>query len=124
MRGIFQRECKGETTRARYGLCKLAGMEPTNHEMNRAESRVTELTGKLAEYKHKIQNAPDEVKHLIHDLEQKAGSYRTRLEELRQAGGDAWEDAKVGLEIAANDLSDAWESIRSRFEHHESATEH
>lgn len=51
----------------------------------------------------------------IEELREKQYAAREKLRELKDAGEDAWEDLKAGLERAAGSLGDAVKSAFSRF---------
>jgi septal ring factor EnvC (AmiA/AmiB activator) len=51
----------------------------------------------------------------IESLKKKRQSTEDDLDKLRQAGGNAWEDLKTGVENAASSLGDAIRSATSRF---------
>jgi len=51
----------------------------------------------------------------IEDLRAKQEAARERLVELKEAGGDAWEDLKAGLDNALKSLGDAVKSATSYF---------
>ena len=51
----------------------------------------------------------------IEDLKNKRNQAREKLQELRQAGDNAWLDLKGGVEEAWNRLGDAVKSATSRF---------
>jgi hypothetical protein len=51
----------------------------------------------------------------IEVLRKKKDSFRIKLEGMKDAGEDAWEVLKSGLEKAAADLKDAFDEARSKF---------
>lgn len=51
----------------------------------------------------------------IEDLRTRQEAARVKLEELENAGEDAWEDLKAGLENAWNELGEAVRTASSRF---------
>ncbi len=56
-----------------------------------------------------------ELERQIEDLEAKRAASHQRLQELRQAGEDAWTDMQAGLEAAFEDLGKAVQSAAARF---------
>jgi len=51
----------------------------------------------------------------IESLRTKQQHVHERLEELRTAGTDAWEEIKAGVEVAWTDLQDAVQRARDKF---------
>lgn len=51
----------------------------------------------------------------VRELKQKRSETRAKLDELGQAGGQAWSDMQSGVESAFDDLSAALDRARKRF---------
>jgi uncharacterized coiled-coil DUF342 family protein len=51
----------------------------------------------------------------IESLRTKQQRVHEKLEELRTAGTDAWEEVKTGVEVAWSDLQDAVQRARDKF---------
>lgn len=51
----------------------------------------------------------------IEDLRKKQAAAQVKLDELKEAGEDAWEDLKAGVESAWDSLSNSLKSAVSRF---------
>jgi hypothetical protein len=91
-------------TRDAY-LQKLKGkMDEWNAEIDKLEAKGNQAAGdaKLAYLKR------------IEDLKAKRAKAEQKTAELRQAGGDAWEDLKNGVEDAWNALGEAVKSAAAR----------
>lgn len=57
----------------------------------------------------------DEYRKQIDALRARQQEARAKLESLRDAGEDAWEDFKAGVDLAREAIAEAIESARSRF---------
>lgn len=51
----------------------------------------------------------------IDSLRLKQEAAKEKLNELKNAGGEAWEDLKAGIELAGDSLWDAIKSAKARF---------
>jgi hypothetical protein len=51
----------------------------------------------------------------IESLRQKQQAAQAKLQEFRDAGDDAWEDLKAGVELAWDSLEEAVKSAKARF---------
>lgn len=60
-------------------------------------------------------DAEIEYNKQIDQLRKKHEALKSKLDEVKLAGEDAWEDLKVGAELAYESLSDALKSATSRF---------
>jgi predicted nucleic acid-binding Zn-ribbon protein len=60
-----------------------------------------------------------EYQKQIQDLRLKCDDAGKKLEEVKRAREDAWEDLKDGLERASKALGEAFESAKSRFKYPE-----
>lgn len=83
------------------------------------EAEVELAQAKLAELKAqaKISKAEARIKYAEHidELEQKVVAIKVKLKELGDAGEDAWEHLKGGLETAWGALSTAIRNATARF---------
>ena len=88
----------------------------------KTEAKLEEAQGKLAVVKAKIKgtvaDGQIEAVELLQKAEAKADSQlakvQRRLERLKAAGDDSWEDLKDGTEIALEDLSASLKKIANR----------
>ncbi|MGD9098220.1 MAG: hypothetical protein PVF97_09045 [Desulfobacterales bacterium] len=94
------------TTRDAYVQKVKAKLDEWNAEIDRLEAQARQ---KEADAQTSLQEQIDQVKAKRRAAEEK-------LDDVRQAGGDAWEDLKSGVELAAEAVGDALRSARSRFQ--------
>ena len=94
------------TTRDAYVQKIKAKLDEWNAEIDRLEAQARQ---KEADAQTRLQEQIDQVKAKRRAAEEK-------LDDVRQAGGDAWEDLKSGVELAAEAVGDALRSARSRFQ--------
>ena len=94
------------TTRDAYVQKIKAKLDEWNAEIDRLEAQARQ---KEADAQTRLQEQIDQVKAKRTTAEEK-------LDDVRQAGGDAWEDLKSGLELATEAVGDALRSARSRFQ--------
>ena len=94
------------TTRDAYVQKVKAKLDEWNAEIDRLEAQARQ---KEADAQTRLQEQIDQVKAKRQTAEEK-------LDDVRQAGGDAWEDLKSGLELATEAVGDALRSARSRFQ--------
>ena len=94
------------TTRDAYVQKIKAKLDEWNAEIDRLEAQARQ---KEADAQTRLQEQIDQVKAKRTTTEEK-------LDDVRQAGGDAWEDLKSGLELATEAVGDALRSARSRFQ--------
>jgi chromosome segregation ATPase len=94
------------TTRDAYVQKIKAKLDEWNAEIDRLEAQARQ---KEADAQTRLQEQIDQVKAKRQTAEEK-------LDDVRQAGGDAWEDLKSGLELATEAVGDALRSARSRFQ--------
>ncbi|MGD9044752.1 MAG: coiled coil domain-containing protein [Desulfobacterales bacterium] len=94
--------------------------------MNPKDSYIQKLQAMLHEWDKEIDrlatkaikakaDAKLEYYEQIEELRDKQDVAIEKLEKLRQASDDIWEDLKAGIESAWNDLSEAVKSASSRF---------
>jgi predicted nuclease with TOPRIM domain len=94
------------TARDEYVQRIKAKLDEWNSEIDRLEDQARQ---KEADAQTHIQEQIDKVKAKRQTAEEK-------LDDVRQAGGDAWQDLKSGLELATEAVGDALRSARSRFQ--------
>lgn len=94
--------------------------------MSMKEAYQKKLEAQLDEWKIEIDKmkakadkaeADAQIKYYkqIEDSRKKQEAAREKLVELKEAGEDAWEDLKAGLDNAFNSLGDSIKSATSRF---------
>ena len=83
------------------------------------DAQLKEWNAQIALLKAKVENAKADAKidhyKTIETLQAKQDAARTKLQELRSAGDDAWEDLKSGAEKIWTELKTAFQSAASRF---------
>lgn len=83
------------------------------------EAQLDEWDAKIDVLKAKANKADAsarlEYQETIEDLKKKRAVARDKLQELREASGEAWKDLKQGLEQIWSDLGAAIKSATSRF---------
>ena len=86
--------------------------------IQKLESQYDEWDAKIRELKAKAEGAEADARVEYHkqieSLQQKQKDAKAKLDELRSASEDAWEDLKAGAESAWASLKDAVESATSR----------
>jgi predicted outer membrane protein len=94
--------------------------------MSKKEAYEKKLQAQLDEWKAEIDKlkakadqagADAQVKYhqQIEDLRSLQKKVGSKLAELREAGDDAWEELKAGIESASESLRDSLKSVASRF---------
>jgi uncharacterized coiled-coil DUF342 family protein len=111
-------------------LLKLFGIQiySFNREENvsQKDAYIQKLQARLHEWDKEVDrlatkaikakaDAKLEYYEQIEELRDKQDVAIEKLEKLRQASDDIWEDLKAGIESAWNDLSEAVKSASSRF---------
>jgi hypothetical protein len=96
-------------------------MEDTRDAYRRkSEAELKELNARLDLLDSKAQKADAEAKigftEQIYELKEKRDNLRDRIEDLKEASGDAWKDLRKGIEEAALDLRTALDVASTRFE--------
>jgi uncharacterized coiled-coil DUF342 family protein len=83
------------------------------------DARLREWQAKIDELKARADQAGAEQKleyyEQIESLRARQQKAREQLDELRSAGEDAWEDVKAGVELAWQDLQDAFQRAAAKF---------
>jgi len=81
-------------------------------ELNEWSAKIDVLKAKAAKTKADVEiNFSEEIKM----LEEKKNSAKEKLQQLQEAGDDAWVDLKSGIERAWSDLGSAISQAASRF---------
>lgn len=70
------------------------------------------LTDKASEVSAEVRA---EYNDQIAVLKTKQAAARQKIDELQKSGGSAWEDLKVGIELAWSAIGEAVDSAKSRF---------
>ena len=87
---------------------------------NKFKAQLDELNAKIDVLKAKAKQAGASVEadyyETIEDLKKKRSEAQNKLQDLRDAGDDAWEDMKQGVEEAWTSFADAVKSATSRFQ--------
>jgi multidrug resistance efflux pump len=83
------------------------------------DAQLKEWSAEIALLKAKADKAKAEAKieyyKTIETLQGKQDGASTKLQELRAAGDDAWEDIKTGAENVWTEVKTAFNSVASRF---------
>lgn len=83
------------------------------------EAQLREWAAKLDAWQARAQKAKAEAKiryqEEVDDLRGRLRAARQKLDALRDAGGDAWEDLRAGMDEAVRDLKRAFERASSKF---------
>ncbi|MBQ0754748.1 MAG: hypothetical protein KBT87_07240 [Gammaproteobacteria bacterium] len=95
--------------------------------MNNAEAYKEKYSAKLDEWKAEIDklkaravqeksDASISLREKVDELEKKRDEAKKQLEKLSNAGNDAWEDLKSGVEKACTDLSGSIKAAMHKFD--------
>ncbi len=83
------------------------------------DAQVNEWNAQITLLKAKAENAKADAKidyyKSIEALEHKQGEAKAKLQELKTAGDEAWEDVKAGLEKAWAEVKTAYQDATSKF---------
>lgn len=83
------------------------------------QAQLDEWSAEIAKLKARADKAQAESQiqyyKQIEELRKRQQEAQAKLDELRQAGEDAWEDLQAGIESAWNSLGEAVKSATSRF---------
>jgi hypothetical protein len=89
------------------------------------EAQLKEFAAKIEVLAAKAEKAKAEAKvkysQQIEGLRAKQESVRQKLQDLKEPGGEAWDDLKKGIDAAIGDLTAAVQSAVSRFKEKEQA---
>ena len=81
-------------------------------ELDQWNNEIDALVAKVDQTEEQVQT---EFRQQIEALHSKRDEAHKQLYELEQAGESAWEDMKLGIEMALGDISEAMNSAISRF---------
>ena len=94
-------------------------MNTKNAYQDKMDARLREWQANIDALKARADQAGAEQRIKYHEeidsLRTKQQRVQEKLEELRTAGTDAWEDVKAGVEVAWTDLQDAVQRARDKF---------
>jgi len=104
------------------GYNPFEGKEPPGLKdiyIQRLQAQFEEWKPEIDRLKAKAEQVAAEAKieyrKLIDDLQDKQKTARTKLDELRQSSGGAWEDLKTGIEGAWKEVEKALKAAVSKF---------
>jgi DNA polymerase III delta prime subunit len=84
------------------------------------DAQLKEWSAEIALLNAKADKAKAEAKNeyykMIEALQGKQDKARIKLQELRTAGDDAWEDIRTGAENVWSEVNTAFQSVAERFE--------
>lgn len=84
------------------------------HEMlDKLNAEIDALAEKA---EHAQADVRDEYRKQVAQLRTRQDQVRDRLASLRDAGDEAWQDLKAGVDMAKDAIREAVESARSRFD--------
>jgi len=94
-------------------------MRKKEEYLKKFTAQLSEWGGKIEEFKKKADNALAETKselsRHIKELEHKKEAVSLKIKEIKEAGSDAWEHLKEGLEKATDDFKHTLISMKERF---------
>lgn len=84
------------------------------------EQKLRDWSGDIEKFRGKTDEfgskARGKIQEQVEDLRDKQELARRKLQEMKKAGGEAWEDLRTGAESAMDDLKKAVEKLRKRRE--------
>ncbi|HSB33999.1 MAG TPA: hypothetical protein VLG39_06060 [Nitrospirota bacterium] len=87
--------------------------------IDRMATQLKDWTAKLDELESSVKGATADVKagyeNRIRELKEKRDALSSKLHELRESGGDAWETFRYGVDNAWEDFKGAITSARDKF---------
>ena len=87
--------------------------------VQKMKAKLDELNAEVSKLEAKAQGAEADLRLRYHDqiqtLKARREEAKAKLAEFRQAGDDAWQDLKIGLQGAWDILDEAIGSARERF---------
>lgn len=93
---------------------KLAGIKES------LEKNASVLKEKLTEYNEKLDHLPEsirnEYKEALKELDDKNNAIRSKLDEYRDTSESAFTDVQIGIEMAWDDLTIAFKSVKERLD--------
>ncbi len=94
-------------------------MDKRKEYQEELDSQLKEWNAQISLLKAKADKTTTEAKieyyRIIDTLQKKVDEARPKLQELKTAGGEAWEDLKSGAEEAWAELRTAFDNAASRF---------
>ena len=86
--------------------------EKLEAKFREVKARIELLEAKAAQVK-----AESKIEYQRHldELRQKRDAMRSRLDEIKTTGGEAWRDIRAGMEKAADDLKEAVDKAMAKF---------
>lgn len=94
-------------------------MNTKDEYIRKMHAKLDELNAEIDALSAKAGGVTADVMKEYHEqietLKAKQVVSRQKMEELHNAGGNAWEDLKSGIDLAWNAMNEALDSARSRF---------
>ena len=94
-------------------------MDDKDAYRQRAEAKLKEWNARIDLLKAKAEQADAEGRieysRQVQELKKKEGQVREKLEQMKTAGGNAWQDLKSGVEEAIVDLKGAVDRAYAQF---------
>jgi len=94
-------------------------MSLKNAYREKIEAQIEEQRARLELLKAKAKSAAADVKIMayeeIGDADAKLDALKAKLKELSSVSGDAWQDMKIGIEKAWDDLTESCKKAARRF---------
>ena len=91
-----------------------------NGVANSLSEKVTGIDHKVKEYNKKLDALPEDVrneyKQLLNELNRKNDTFRNKLDDYKNTTEAAYEDVQIGLEMAWDDLTIAFNSVKERLD--------
>lgn len=95
-------------------------MNTNNLYTKKIENQIHGLNTKIDHFQKRIEKLPRAANlkwtNVLDDIETKRSRLENRLESIKGASEDAYDDVNVGLKMAWEDLNIAYDSARERFE--------
>ena len=92
---------------------KQAYQAKVKAQLDKLNAQIDELKAKAAQAKADVSI---EYNSQMEELFAKRDAAQVKLEEIQQAGADAWVELQVGFEKAWGDLQSAFEKARAKFQ--------
>jgi hypothetical protein len=94
-------------------------MDTRKAYQEKIEAQLKEWSAKAMEWQAKAEmakaDAKIEMQKHLQTLQAKQEAAQKKLNELKEAGADAWEQAKPDLTKAMEHVQSAWESVKKHF---------
>jgi hypothetical protein len=118
-RALVEGKQKGLITGITFQLEEVAMKDKRKAYEEKLDAQLKEWSAQIALLKAKADNAKADAKveyyKTIEALQSKQNEAKTKLQELRTAGDEAWEDIKKGAEKAWSEVKAAYHEASSRF---------